>query len=211
MIAIIDLDLGNLHSIDRAVQAVGGSALITDEVSVIRDADRLILPGVGSFKAGMSSLINKNLIGTILEHVDRKTPILGICLGMQLLMSRSEENGTCDGLDLIPGNVIHFSKFSEFNPANKVPHIGWSSLLARPTQSWSNTIFADVGEGEDCYFVHSYCVVPDNPEHILASTHYSEFEFPAAIRKNNVVGCQFHPEKSGQVGLKIINNFINNI
>lgn len=209
MIAIIDFDLGNLHSVQRAVRHMGGQSIITDSPAQIAKADKLILPGVGSFKAGMDNLQKKELLDPIRSRVECGISLLGICLGMQLLLDHSEENGSTIGLGFIPGNVFSFRSLVNFDKKTKVPHINWCSLQKRD-KPWDNTILEGVEEDEDCYFVHSFCVQPEEEKHILAISCYGGCEFSSVIKYENITGCQFHPEKSGEVGLKIIDNFIKN-
>jgi len=209
MIAIVDLGLGNLFSVDQAVHYSGGKSVITDDCEVIRKAERIILPGVGSYRFGMCAISNKGLYGCLKDSIDSGTPVLGICLGMQLLMDSSEEHGYCRGLGIIPGRSIHFRNRVDFDSDCKVPHIGWNGLFKNVDGGqWHDSILADVNEGDSCYFAHSYCVVPDKQEHILSLSRYGGCSYASSVKHKNVTGCQFHPEKSGIIGLKIIDNFI---
>lgn len=209
MIAIIDLDLGNLHSVARAIKHCGGEVIITDNLAEIEKAEKLILPGVGSFKAGMDALKSKGLVEAIKKRASEGTPLLGICLGMQLLMDHSEEQGSHQGLGLIAGEVKKFQNLSTFDGSVKVPHINWCAIDKKlDNDNWADSILADVEPGADCYFVHSLCVVPKDSEHTLAVSKYGNSEFCSAIKQDNIVGCQFHPEKSGDVGLQIIGEFV---
>lgn len=209
MIAIIDLDLGNLHSVARAIRHVGGEPVITDNEQVIRQAEKLILPGVGSFKAGMNSINQKGLRDVICDKSSSGTPLLGICLGMQLLMDHSEEQGSHQGLGIIAGHVSKFQNFAQFDPCAKVPHINWCGIDKKvDNDTWMDTILGAVVPGDECYFVHSLCVIPQDNNHALAVSHYGGSEFCSVIKKDNIVGCQFHPEKSGDVGLRIIDSFV---
>ena len=209
LIAIIDLDLGNLHSVARAISHCGGKVMITDDIAEIQKAGKLVLPGVGSFKAGMNSLKNKGLVEVIQNRASAGTPLLGICLGMQLLMDHSEEQGSHHGLGLIAGQVKKFQNLGGFDGSVKVPHINWCAVRKKvDTDSWADSILCGVEPGADHYFVHSLCVVPGDQQHTLAISEYGNSEFCSVIKRDNIVGCQFHPEKSGDVGLQIIENFI---
>lgn len=209
MIAIIDLDLGNLHSVARAIRHCGGDAVITDKVEDIELAEKLILPGVGSFKAGMDALKNKGLVEVIKNRAETGVHLLGICLGMQLLMERSEEQGSHDGLGLIAGEVKKFQNLTGFDFSVKVPHMNWCAIDKKLDNStWADSILRGIQPGAECYFVHSLCVMPKDLQHTLAVSKYGNSEFCSAIKRDNIVGCQFHPEKSGEVGLKIIEAFI---
>jgi imidazole glycerol-phosphate synthase subunit HisH len=201
-IAIVDYGVGNLYSIHKALENLGCNAFITEESETISAANAIVLPGVGSFRSGMDGLKLRSLIYAIKDFAKTGKPILGICLGAQLLLSRGFEFGSFKGLDIIPGEVIGFPKLD-----GKIPHIGWNEIFS--TKSWSNSIFSSIKQRSDVYFVHSYILRPDKKSHILTSTTYCGYNFCSAIRKDNIYGCQFHPEKSGQVGLKIIKNFIN--
>lgn len=209
MIAIIDLDLGNLHNVARAVRHCGGEAIITDDIDEIEKAEKLILPGVGSFKAGMDALKGKGLVDVIKKLASEDTPLLGICLGMQLLMEHSEEQGSHQGLGLIPGLVKKFQNLEAFDRSTKVPHINWCSIEKNiDNDNWAGSVLSDIRAGADFYFVHSLCVVPENSLHSLSVSKYGGAEFSSAIKKGNITGCQFHPEKSGDVGLQIIDRFV---
>ena len=211
MIAIINLDLGNLHSVARAIEHVGADAVITDDAQLIAKADKLILPGVGSFKAGMDALNKKKLTTLIQECAASGVPVLGICLGMQLLMSQSEEHGSWSGLGLIPGRVVYLKNMTGFNKQLKVPHINWCGIRKTfDKRTWDATILRGSDEYDELYFVHSLCVNPDDKSHTLAVSQYGGCEFASVILSGNVIGCQFHPEKSGKSGLEIIKNFVSN-
>jgi glutamine amidotransferase len=209
MIAVIDYELGNLASVQRAIRYLGKNVTVTDDPKTIAAADSLILPGVGAFAHGMMNLNKKGLIKEIKRFLADGKPLLGICLGMQLLMSMGEELGVHKGLDLIQGKVLHFSQFVQFDPGYKVPHIGWNAVkVPRKETQWDDTILDGILENSYFYFVHSFVVVPDNHDHILASTIYGDLKYCAAVRLGNVYGCQFHPENSGEVGLQFLKNFL---
>ncbi len=192
MIAIINYGVGNIKSIQKAVEFVGGKATVTSDIDVIRNADGIILPGVGAFKAAMENL--KDFVEIIKETT---VPILGICLGMQLFATESEERGLHKGLNMVPGRVVRFP-----NSVGKVPHMGWNQIKI----TRDHEILDGVEDGSYVYFVHSYHMKTDD-KYIITKTEYS-IEFTSGVAKDNVIGFQFHPEKSGKVGLKMIKNFV---
>ncbi len=196
-IVILDYGIGNLRSVQKGLEHAGASPVISGEPEEILAADGLILPGVGAFVDAMRCLLP--LKETVYEYAKSGKPMLGICLGQQLLMSTSEEGGLTDGLDLVPGKVIRFPK-SEL----KVPHIGWNNI--KITQD--HPLFKGIPDGAFVYFVHSYYVDTD-PNHTLAACEYG-LEFAASVvnSEGNVMGTQFHPEKSGDLGLQILKNFV---
>jgi glutamine amidotransferase len=203
MIAIIDYNAGNLTSVKRAMDYLGKKSVITDEYSEIMEAERIIFPGVGAAGKAISDLKRRSLDQALVEAVQGKKPILGICLGTQIIMEASEENDTkC--LGIIKGRVTRFA----YDPDRsedlklKVPHMGWNSIrLRRP-----HPLFAGVDKDSEFYFVHSYYPVPDDPEKILGETDYLT-RFASVLASGNLVATQFHPEKSGTPGLKILENF----
>lgn len=203
MIAIIDYGMGNLRSVQKAFEKVGFEARVTADPADLRDAERLVLPGVGAFKDCMDNLRAGGFIEPIRRHVESGKPFLGICLGLQLLFSESEEFGRHSGLGIIPGKVVRFP--ADMHVAGeelKVPHMGWNQIRLQPEVP----LFRGVAEGSAVYFVHSYYVIPDDPTVIAAVTDYG-IEFCSAIRRENVMAVQFHPEKSQQIGLRILRNF----
>lgn len=209
-IVVVDYGLGNLMSVRRAIERVGGEPHVTAEPKDIRETDRLILPGVGAFGDGMKNLNERGLVGPIREYAKSGRPLFGICLGMQLLMTQSEEFGVHQGLNLIRGNVVRFPDPPPENPY-RIPHIGWNTLHKPPKTAadfWKKSILEDAGEGVPVYFVHSYFVVPEHRETILAQTAYGGQIFCSAVRHGNIIGCQFHPEKSGEAGLGMYKSFI---
>jgi glutamine amidotransferase len=195
-IAIIDYGLGNLRSVIRGLEKAGANAIITSQEEEIAAADGLVLPGVGAFREGMDQL--GSLKDTVMEAT-RDVPLLGICLGMQMLMDTSEEHGVHQGLGLIPGRVKRFPRKSGY----KVPHMGWNSLELSHSD---HPLFAGFGPEEYVYFVHSF-YVDTTPEYSLTTTRYI-CPFSSSVGKDNTCGVQFHPEKSGATGLRLLNNFI---
>lgn len=195
---IVDYGMGNLRSVEKAVQAVGGLPLISGDPAIVRQAKRLILPGVGAFGDAIENLRRSRLDGAIRDSVSAGTPLLGLCLGLQLLFTESDEFGRHEGLNLIPGKV---RKFEE--PGLRVPHVGWNQIEGtRP-----NLLLTGIPEGAYFYFVHSYYVEPDNSESILRWTSYGR-RFCSIAWKEHVWGAQFHPEKSQDSGKRLLRNFL---
>ena len=199
MLAIIDYGVGNLFSLVSSLKAVGVKAVVTNNPEEIRKADRLILPGVGAFGDAAQKLFDSGLCGVITEKVQNGTPIMGICLGMQLLFEKSYEYGEHKGLGFLKGKVIGME--NTIPEGLKIPHIGWNALKFTK----QSPIFKYINEGDCVYFVHSFYAV-DCEESLIATTEYGK-DLTAAVGKGNVYGCQFHPEKSGNVGLKILKAF----
>lgn len=198
MIAIIDYGMGNLRSVQKAFEAVGHQAVVTRDAQVIADGSHVVLPGVGAFGDCMTNLEQYELIEPIRTAIQSGKPFLGICLGLQLLFTESEEFGTHKGLGIIPGRVRKFV----LDPAVKVPHMGWNQIeIVRTAPP-----FKGIKTGSHCYFVHSYYVEPADSSIVAAITSYGQ-PFVSAVWKDNVVACQFHPEKSQGVGLQIIKSF----
>lgn len=195
-IAIIDYGLGNLRSVIRGLEKAGANAIITSDKEEIAAADGLVLPGVGAFHEGMDQL---GPLKEVVIEATRDVPLLGICLGMQMLMDTSEEHGVHPGLGLIPGKVRRFPRGS----GQKVPHMGWNSLVIEQSD---NPLFAGFGPDEYVYFVHSF-YADTSPEYTLTSTEYI-CSFSSSVGCGNSYGVQFHPEKSGAIGLCLLNNFI---
>lgn len=208
-ITVIDYGVGNLLSVCRALEHCGVSVEVVSSGAKILDASHLVLPGVGAFADGMKSLQNLSLIEPIREYAGLNRPMLGICLGMQMLLDSSEEFGFSKGLGLIPGHVKMIPHVSPDGIKHKIPHIGWNKLLL-PEQrtSWNTTILEGIEIKTYAYFVHSFTAWPDNPQHRLADSYYNGCLLSAAINLGSIYGCQFHPEKSGGIGLKILSDFI---
>ena len=196
MIAIINYKMGNLGSVKNALDSLNIESVITDDIEVIKRADKLILPGVGAFKKAMDNLKELNLDKVIIEEVKNGKPILGICLGMQLLFSSSEEYGLTNGLNLLDGKIVHFKE-----NGLKIPHMGWNNLII-PNNS---KLFKGL-DNPYVYFVHSYHLETSKKDYLLTNTVYG-YEFSCAVEYKNIFATQFHPEKSGDVGLKILKNF----
>ena len=199
MLAIINYGAGNLRSVQKACEYIGETAVITDNPNEILKADRVILPGVGSFGSCMSAIRNAGLVDCIHEVIDNGTPFLGICLGLQLLFERSDEAPGVEGLGVLKGDILKLPDKEGY----KIPHMGWNSLDF-PREG---RLFKGLGEHPYVYFVHSYYLKAKNPEDVAASTFYST-QIHASVEHGNVFACQFHPEKSSEVGLKILKNFI---
>lgn len=202
-VAIIDYQLSNLFSVQQACEIIGLNASITSNPQDISSADALILPGVGAFGDAMKNLQQFNLIGPILEHINKKKSFLGVCLGLQLLFEKSEEFGNHKGLGVFQGSVVKFPNKNSQNKMIRIPQIGWNTLKLQK----ENPLLSGIKEGEFMYFVHSFFVSPEDPEVILTKTVYEEIEYTSAVSQNNVFAVQFHPEKSGSEGLKIYSNF----
>jgi glutamine amidotransferase len=208
-VVIVDYGLGNLKSIQRGLDKVGAKVILSSDLEVIAKADRLVLPGVGAFEAGMSGLQKSDLVDVIQSFVKTGNTLLGICLGMQMLLEQSEEHGKHEGLGLIPGVVKKIPESTKGKFARKIPHIGWTKLHPSENKDWRGSCLEDVEVGEYFYFVHSFMAVPAIKEHILAQCEDEGLLVTAAVKKDNVIGLQFHPEKSGEAGLKILKSFVN--
>ena len=196
MVTIIDYAINNLRSVEKAFASMNIPLEVSDDPDRIRKAEKLVLPGVGAFADAMSNLQAKDLIAAIRESVDSGTPLLGLCLGLQLLFSESEEFGHTEGFDFIPGKV------KRLPDRMLVPHIGWNQLHLQR----SDPLLEGISEDSFVYFVHSYYAEPEDPRDILATTDY-DIEFPSIARRGNVWATQFHPEKSQDVGLRMLRNF----
>lgn len=199
MIAIIDYDAGNIKSVEKAILALGEVPVVTRDRETILQADKVILPGVGSFGDAMVKIRSFGLEDVIKEVVAKKTPFLGICLGLQLLFERSEESAGVEGLGILKGEIVRVPD----KPGLKIPHIGWNSLKF-PNEG---RLFKGIKEDSYVYFVHSYYLKAEDEKIVTATTEYSTL-IHASVEKDNVFACQFHPEKSSEVGLTILKNFI---
>ena len=199
MTAIIDYDAGNIKSVEKACAYLGCEAVTTRDEAELLAADRVILPGVGNFGDAMEKLNTYGLVPVIKKICEKRTPFLGICLGLQLLFSDSEESPGVEGLNLLPGHIIRIPE----KEGLKVPQIGWNDLKIKPGKK----LFAGVEDGSYVYFVHSYYLKCDNEDDCAATTEYG-VTVHASVERGNIFGCQFHPEKSSDVGLKILKNFM---
>jgi imidazole glycerol-phosphate synthase subunit HisH len=195
MVTIVDYGVGNLHSVKRAFEQVTGNVQVTSDAKEIIQAERLVLPGVGAFGHCMDELEKRGLTEAILEFAESGRPFLGICAGMQIMLSMGEEFGEHKGLGLISGRVQKMK-------ASILPSIGWMEL--KKTRDWQGTIFNDTAEGSSVYFVHSFAAQPEDASVRLAEYEYDGVNITAAISKNNLTGVQFHPEKSGLVGMNML-------
>jgi glutamine amidotransferase len=210
-VTILDYGIGNILSVRRAFESFGAQVQLTGNPDEVLKAQILILPGVGAFADGMQGLKERNLIGAIQTYAQTGRLFMGICLGMQMMMDESEEFGNYQGLGLIPGKVRAIEHTTFEGIPHKIPHIGWNQLrLPRGNDEgwWKNSILEGLTEQDTAYFVHSFTAVPVDGQYRLADAYYGGRLIAAVIRKDNVYGCQFHPEKSGAVGLKIIHNFL---
>lgn len=198
MIAIIDYDAGNLRSVEKALLSLGEEVLVTRDRTELLAADKVILPGVGNFGDAMEKLKAYDLVRVIHELAERGKPFLGICLGLQLLFERSDEAPGVEGLGILKGEILRIPD----KEGLKVPHIGWNSLHLQN----EGRLFRDLHEGSYVYFVHSYYLKAENPQIVKATTEYG-VTIDASVEQGNVFACQFHPEKSSRVGLKILENF----
>lgn len=199
MIAVIDYDAGNIRSVEKALLSLGQEVHITDKAEEILGADKVILPGVGAFGDAMENIRNRNLESVIRQVADRGTPFLGICLGLQLLFERSEEAPGVKGLGLLKGEILRIPE----TPGMKIPHMGWNSLHLEH----DGRLFRGVEERSYVYFVHSYYLKAEDEMIVKAATEYGTY-IHASVEQGNVFACQFHPEKSSDVGLRILKNFV---
>ncbi|MDY2789636.1 MAG: imidazole glycerol phosphate synthase subunit HisH [Lachnospiraceae bacterium] len=199
MIAIIDYDAGNVASVEKALQYLGEEAVITRDHNTLLRADKVILPGVGAFGDAMQKLNEYGLVDVIKEIVARKTPFLGICLGLQLMFEESAESAGVKGLGLLPGKIKRIPDA----PGLKIPHMGWNSIKI----SDKSRLFSGIPQDSYVYFVHSYYLEAQNEQDVAATTEYST-HIHAAVEHENIFACQFHPEKSSSVGLSILKNFV---
>lgn len=217
-VAVIDYGVGNLLSVSRGFEHCGANVLVTSDVDAILSAPRVVLPGVGAFANGMGQLQASGLVDVVRKVARRDTPLLGICLGMQMLLDSSEEFGGSTGLGIIPGRVIAVPAITKQGTPQKIPHIGWSSLVPTgtgamggtdaTTASWHGTLLEGTERGAAVYFVHSFMAEPTDETDRVADCLYGGVPVSAAIARGNTFGCQFHPEKSGEVGLTILRRFL---
>jgi glutamine amidotransferase len=208
-VAIIDYGLGNLLSVERAFEHCGANAVISPDPDFIRRSSHVVLPGVGAITNAMESLSRDGLDEVVKEVAQAGTPLMGICLGMQMLLEESEEFGLTRTLGLIPGRVIPVPNTAPDGTSVKIPNIGWYGLrIGEADVPWTGTVLEDVQPGEAVYFVHSFMASAADHRHHLADCVYGGNTVTAVVMRDNVVGCQFHPEKSGDVGLRILKRFM---
>ena len=207
-VVIIDYGMGNVRSVLRGVEKVGHKAKVSYREEDILKADKVIFPGVGAFGDGMRELQSRDLDKIIPEFVKSGRQLLAICVGMQLLFDVSEEHGFHEGLGLLPGKIIRIPEAEDGRIVRKIPHIGWNNIMPGESCSWQGTIFDNTQIGESCYFVHSFMAMAENHQHLLAHCAYEGVSIAAAVSHENLTGLQFHPEKSGVVGLSILSEFL---
>jgi imidazole glycerol-phosphate synthase subunit HisH len=208
-VTVVDYGMGNLYSVSRAFQYLDAQVRITQQAEDIANAQYLVLPGVGAFENGMAELRIRGLIEPLRKYAANDKPMLGICLGMQMMLETSEEFGVHQGLGLLSGRVKAIPSMGGNGALHKIPHIGWNALTMPPARSnWQATILADVPCGAAVYFVHSFTAWPDLEQDRLADADYDGCRISAAIGRGNLWGCQFHPERSGRIGLSILSSFL---
>jgi glutamine amidotransferase len=200
MIAVVDVCSGNLRSVERGIARAGGDVVVTRDADVVRRADKIVVPGQGAFGVFMHGLVERGLGDAVREAIASGRPFLGICLGMQVLFDASEEQGPCPGLGVVPGRVV---RIVPSDHRIKVPHIGWNRVARRRP----DPMLAGVDDGAHVYFDHSYHAMPDDPSLVALDAEHG-IRLTAAIRRDNIFACQFHPEKSQSVGLQILRNFV---
>ncbi|KZC99069.1 MULTISPECIES: imidazole glycerol phosphate synthase subunit HisH [unclassified Thalassospira] len=210
-VGIVNYGVGNLMSVKRAVEHCGAEVALVDTPEGMDKVERLILPGVGAFGDCMLALDESGLRTALMNYVAESRPLLGICVGMQMLFDVGEEFGEHKGLGLVSGRVVAILPEHINGRVQKIPHIGWAELelpAGHKCGSWANTPLSQLNAGDCAYFVHSFTAIPDDSRHLIASSYYGNSMISAAIKKDNIVGVQFHPEKSGATGLKILSSFI---
>lgn len=207
-VTVADYGTGNLLSVCRALEYCGAEVMLASTAQQVVAADRLVVPGVGSFAACMEGLRRTGLDDAICRHASAGRPLLGICVGMQMLFEASEEFGNHAGLALLAGQVFRIPATCRDGTPHKVPHIGWNAIHPVDERSWHNTILESVTPGSAAYFVHSFTAAPTQTEVRLANADYDGCRITATVSRNNIHGCQFHPEKSAAVGLAILGKFM---
>lgn len=205
-VAIVDYNLGNLYSVKHACAHIGLHAEITSSKEAIANARAVILPGVGAYGDAMATLHRLDLVSVLRDIASSGKPLIGICLGIQLLMTESYEFGRHPGLGIIEGTVVRFDRPTEHGRALKVPQIGWNRVCHAESAGWDGTLLDSVADGEYMYFVHSYIVQPEDPSVVLSTSRYGQIEFCSSVQRGNVFACQFHPERSGVEGLRVYRN-----
>ncbi len=207
-VTIVDYGIGNLLSVSRAFEHFGARVGFAESSPQLRLAKRIVLPGVGAWRDGMAGLRARDLVGGLRDAVAKGVPLLGICLGMQMLLEEGEESPGVEGLGFIPGRVVAIPRTTHAGQPHKIPHIGWNEISPPLGVSWENSLLERLTVSSACYFVHSYTAEPIDRQHRLADCYYNGRVISAVVRRENITGCQFHPEKSGAVGLKIIKAFL---
>jgi len=203
-VAIINYGMGNLASVRRALEDIGVQPYIAEHPAALHEANRIILPGVGAFSQGMQCLTDGGWVDALRDAVDRQhRPLLGICLGMQMLASDGDEGGAARGLGFIPGSI---RRLDALGCRLRLPHVGWNEVVYRA----SDDFFRQIPDASDFYFVHSYALVPEEPGHVLATTPYG-CDLVSVVRDRNIFGCQFHPEKSSKAGRQLLRNFVSHV
>ncbi len=202
MITVVDYQMGNLRSVQKAIEHIGGNAVISSDAAEIAAAEKLVLPGVGAFGDAMAEIRRRDLVQPIRDFVASGRPFLGICLGLQLLFDQGYEHGTHEGLGILAGEVVKF----DLPPTYKVPHMGWNTITKHGKLPSSNPVLDAVDDGTHFYFVHSYYVRPADPSVVAMTCDYGG-EFCAAVQRDNIFATQFHPEKSQADGLKLLAGF----
>jgi imidazole glycerol-phosphate synthase subunit HisH len=209
VVTIVNFGIGNILSIQRGFEYFGVKVVLATDGDVLLKAERVVLPGVGAFRNAMGVLNDNDFIETITEIAQRGTPLLGICLGMQLLCDSSEEHDITSGFGLLSGRVVRIPSITRNGGILKVPQIGWNELgYTEGVSSWEGTILQNFSTNDSVYFVHSFMVMPENNRYQLAHCFYGGNEIVAVVQKDNIIGCQFHPEKSGEIGLKFLHEFM---
>jgi len=207
-VTVVDYNVGNILSVVRALENIGATVALARQPHEIASADRLLLPGVGAFAKVVDALRQHDFVEPVIEHTRRQRPFLGICVGMQMMLDASMEFGRHDGLGLIPGKVDAIPTVGTDNRPHKVPHIGWTGLVPDGRNDWDGTLLDGLDIGANVYFVHSYSAQPENSEDRLAAAQYNGQYICAAVQRGPMCGVQFHPEKSGPVGLRILRRFV---
>lgn len=201
-VIIVDYQLGNLFSVKHALMNIGLNVKVSNLAADIENADALVLPGVGAFHDAMKNMNKHDLIVPIKDFIQVGKPFIGVCLGLQLLFTESEEFGSGRGLDIISGTVKKFPSSTSKGELMKVPHIAWNKIFQYPA-GWNDSPLRDIQSGEFMYFVHSFYIIPQENLYNLSWTQYYDIKYPSSIKRNNIFACQFHPEKSANEGLKI--------
>ncbi|OUR98818.1 imidazole glycerol phosphate synthase subunit HisH [Halobacteriovorax marinus] len=207
-VTIIDYGVGNLLSVKRGIEYFGAEVVVSSNPDVILSSERVILPGVGAFSNGMKELEKTGLDTVVKKVAEKGIPLLGICLGMQMLFDESEEFGLTNGLGLIEGKIVKIPTTNKDGKLVKIPHIGWNSLDRSESISWEDTILKNNNKGDEMYFVHSFMAIPKNKDNLISFSTYQDIQISSVVQCKNIMGCQFHPEKSGDFGLKVLQRFL---